>query len=1005
MKMLKKSAKDMKEPKDIAGPKDLAEPKDIAEPNNITKRKVMGEWQDIEQPDKPPTPKKVRKPGLAYGGQWLLHLMQHAAITIAAVMVAYIILNSLLWIEVNNGPDGNNQRIYELYNEDPEVGYQDSQLFNDIIQENINEILEFVIIRGQMETGNTFDGSRVVDVTAFAERPRLNGNTQKYTAVNKYITAQYYLGNLLKWGQRGLRFTEKSFRMAEEATFLNKTDQYVSVNTTRYNSAGANRSIINEVRDGIYASSEITGELYNKEHGAANYSAPSIYSRYMTPEGEYIFSNIINENQTEDGGIVLSPAEEFKVKEIPKEGYTSTTKVTQDFPVMGEAAEGAATAEAEEINVVSVLENDYLTVENHGIEDYVSTWENYLALCRNVQYAVEQIGYNYTRYERYLERYNTQNSNVGYFISRTFGDQTETFSNLEQLDGAQTLMSWDEIAAAFADRYEYYLYYSPEELLYETNMSFDKDNFRNMVNNQQLYPDRTRIWLGVDADYQAIDTLYYGYQGYSAYMPNYFRFPLVAVLGLLSWLILLITLTMLTGRRVDQEGQQYIGLYKWDRFPTELTLALAGTIFSGLFWVLQESVYYATSEIYNHDLFLPALGLGVFIISLIFNGFYYSLVRRVRAGSLWRDSMLCTLCKAIRYGAIKTAALGRRTVDYANANVPLIIRVLVPLSGLVLVHIILLLLGEQIFYSSRIMVDIIIIALDVVFVAVTFVSAKARAAIVRGIKRISQGDFRHKVNEEKLYGGNRELAQAVNSIGDSISEAVEISMKDERMKADLITNVSHDIKTPLTSIINYVDLLKRENIAGEKVKEYVAILDSKSQRLKQLTDDLVEASKISSGNINLQWESINLTELVNQTIGEFSEKFAERKLEVNCRAAGPQLMIEADSRRIWRVMENLFNNIYKYAMAGTRVYVELETLDTGQVRLVIKNISRQPLAVNAEDLTERFIRGDVSRTTEGSGLGLSIAKSLTEVQNGKFEIIVDGDLFKVILIFPMLAQT
>ena len=193
-----------------------------------------------------------------------------------------------------------------------------------------------------------------------------------------------------------------------------------------------------------------------------------------------------------------------------------------------------------------------------------------------------------------------------------------------------------------------------------------------------------------------------------------------------------------------------------------------------------------------------------------------------------------------------------------------------------------------------------------------------------------------------------------------------------------------------------------------KIREYIEVLDTKSQRLKQLTDDLVEASKISSGNIVLQWEKINLIELLNQTIGEFSEKFEEKALYPVLNAPKGSVYIEADSRRIWRVIENLFNNIYKYALPGTRVYIDLEQIrqegHTAQVQLSVKNISAQPLKVNPEELTERFIRGDESRTTEGSGLGLSIAKNLTQAMKGKFEIVMDGDLFKVNLNFPLLED-
>jgi signal transduction histidine kinase len=284
-----------------------------------------------------------------------------------------------------------------------------------------------------------------------------------------------------------------------------------------------------------------------------------------------------------------------------------------------------------------------------------------------------------------------------------------------------------------------------------------------------------------------------------------------------------------------------------------------------------------------------------------------------------------------------------------------------------------------------------------------FNSAKARAVIVAGINRISGGELHSKVAEQGLHGDNLTLARAVNQIGETVSEAVAISLRDERMKADLITNVSHDIKTPLTSIINYVDLLKRENIADETIKGYIEILDNKSQRLKQLTDDLVEASKISSGNLTLQLGRIGLTELVNQMVGEFSERFAERKLSLNVKIEEENLFIKADSRHIWRVIENLGNNIVKYALPGTRVYIDITKKDKERVELSFKNISEQPLNFAAEELTERFIRGDVARSTEGSGLGLSIAKSLTELQEGSFAIQMDGDLFKVVLGFALLG--
>ena len=247
---------------------------------------------------------------------------------------------------------------------------------------------------------------------------------------------------------------------------------------------------------------------------------------------------------------------------------------------------------------------------------------------------------------------------------------------------------------------------------------------------------------------------------------------------------------------------------------------------------------------------------------------------------------------------------------------------------------------------------------------------------------------------------HKEIAEKVNSIGEGLEAALAKSMKSERLKTDLITNVSHDIKTPLTSIINYVELLKQEDLKDPKIQRYIEVLEQKSQRLKTLTEDVVEASKVSSGNITLEFMNLNLVEMIQQTSGEFEEKFKARDLEEVMNLPNEEVVIRADGRRLWRVLSNIYNNAAKYAMQGTRVYADLEKKD-GMAYFSLKNVSEQPLNISADELTERFIRGDVSRSTEGSGLGLSIAQSLTEMQGGTFELYLDGDLFKVTIKFPI----
>ena len=244
------------------------------------------------------------------------------------------------------------------------------------------------------------------------------------------------------------------------------------------------------------------------------------------------------------------------------------------------------------------------------------------------------------------------------------------------------------------------------------------------------------------------------------------------------------------------------------------------------------------------------------------------------------------------------------------------------------------------------------------------------------------------------------MVSYVNDISNGFENAVEQGIKSERLKTELITNVSHDIKTPLTSIINYVDLLKKEDIKNDKANEYIEILDNKSQRLKKLIQDLVEASKASSGNIKLNLENLSLLELLNQSIGEFEDKFEEKKLNLVKSFPEKDIYIRADSRYMYRIIENLFENITKYALENSRVYIDVSQ-NGNKVKVEIKNISKEKLNITEEELMQRFVRGEKSRTTEGNGLGLSISQSLTEIQGGEFRIVIDGDLFKAELEFEI----
>ena len=270
--------------------------------------------------------------------------------------------------------------------------------------------------------------------------------------------------------------------------------------------------------------------------------------------------------------------------------------------------------------------------------------------------------------------------------------------------------------------------------------------------------------------------------------------------------------------------------------------------------------------------------------------------------------------------------------------------------------------------------------------------------LLEGLERITQGELDYKLDLREFRGIDMQLAEGINHIVEGLNMVVSERVQDERMKANMITNISHDLKTPLTSIINYIGLIRREEIGNERVESYVDVLEQKALRLKQLMEDLTEVSRISSGNVSLQMANIDLVELVRQTGGEFNEKLEEKELNVITKFPREAVVIFADGRQLWRVIGNLYSNAAKYAMPKSRIYVEVEKQD-GKASFSMKNITDAPLTVEADELTERFVRGDESRSTEGSGLGLSISKMLTELMGGEFSISTEDDLFRVKVTF------
>lgn len=496
--------------------------------------------------------------------------------------------------------------------------------------------------------------------------------------------------------------------------------------------------------------------------------------------------------------------------------------------------------------------------------------------------------------------------------------------------------------------------------------------------NQMLWPaDDMTLIIGIDTELSAEDDIYEASREYEQLHPWIKVCIFCGLVSLMGWIISLVYLTLATGRRTDEEK---IHLNPIDKIKTEILVAAFIFVMAELVILIAK----VNSEEWAVYGIIVASGTVSLVIDGLFLIFYLSMVRRMKAEMLWETSVACWLERGIR----KVFARQKTTV-----------RVLLLFAGHMAVCFV---LAVGAFYYQSVTALVLLLLFSAGECYMILRKAVEQYQIRLGVEKIRDGALSGKIDIEQLHGEEKSLAEAINNIGEGLLHAVDDSTKNERMKADLITNVSHDIKTPLTSIINYVNLMKLEKIDNERVQGYIKILDEKSQRLKQLTADLVEASKISSGNVKLDMQVIDLVELVYQTSGEFNEKFEQKELTIVTKLPKTAVLIRADGRQLYRVIENLYNNVAKYALEKTRVYVDIAYVEE-KVVFSIKNVSERSLArenSNAGDLTERFIRGDSSRTTEGSGLGLSIAKSLTVLMGGVFDIKVDGDLFKASITFP-----
>lgn len=448
----------------------------------------------------------------------------------------------------------------------------------------------------------------------------------------------------------------------------------------------------------------------------------------------------------------------------------------------------------------------------------------------------------------------------------------------------------------------------------------------------------------------------------------------------LLWIILLCFLYSAAGHRKDGT----VKLNYLDRVPFDIVTAAVIAAAAASIALVGEAGYGSWASMMT--VVILTLSADYFIAL----GLTMTFATRLKTRTLIKNTVIYRVLKFL----LKKLKSLFGFIGYNLKNIPLVIRTAAICGAAILFQ--LIVYGLFAYNTGEMVVFWLFFALCItaviIYVAITLQKIK------EGGERIAGGDLDYKIDTKYMYGDFRDFCGTLNNINKGISAAVSEKMKSERFKTELITNVSHDIKTPLTSIINYVDLIKKEEPENEKIKEYIAVLDRQSGRLKKLIEDLVEASKASSGSVAVNLAECDPSVLLSQTVGEFDERLKAAGLTAVINTPEKPVRIMADGRHLWRVFDNLMNNICKYSQKGTRVYLDVSE-SGGRVNVTFKNISAYELNISGEELTERFVRGDRSRSTEGSGLGLSIARSLTEIQGGTLKIDIDGDLFKVTVSF------
>jgi len=603
---------------------------------------------------------------------------------------------------------------------------------------------------------------------------------------------------------------------------------------------------------------------------------------------------------------------------------------------------------------------------------------------KSIEYINETVEDEEERYRLY-RRYNDANNNL---------KETPNFiyvvKNIEsgEVVKSNTLLNSDDILEQ-----KNHIYFSSDKVTYHygsVDVSYELSNYLGYANSYHsryfgdeilgfLSTEGNELYVAVRDHLEPGDVFYdlsVMNQGTSMFI-SWWQ-PLLLISSIVFGIGLII-MAFVCGRVSSTDEIQING---FDRIFSEIQL-VAFISFIGVLGAFASSLGHRTQTTIMVREFSYQLLLGTFLATMVGLVFYCSLIRQIKGKILLKSTIVGWFIRLLK------RAYWRLDGIKILKPVWLIFFLIYGMANIVF--------GTMIYGLFDAMIGFGLI--NLVFGWIFLKQLTPLKEIMETTKRVSDGELEVVLETGRYPMMFKDFYDNIYNVQSGMRKAIQDAVKGERMKTELITNVSHDLKTPLTSIISYVDLLDKENLENEQAKEYVSVLVRKSDMLKRLIDDLIEASKVSSGNVQFECQSIGLNELIRQGIGEFQERFDEKKLDVRV-SETKEVTILADGPSIWRVVENLFDNVTKYALPSSRVYVQLiETEEKGI--LILKNISESPLEIGPDELMERFVRGSESRTTEGSGLGLSIAEGLVKAQGGHFNIEIDGDLFKVTVEMPL----